>query len=241
MENNVETIGITIIYIVILLFIASAIARFVIGFIKDGKIEKKCDLVLENANKEYKEFIEYFKSQSILKDTKVYYRIESMINKVEKQFTPKFLETPEETLERYSDAYKNLVTVIEKLKDRIERVKTDISYNISHWYKDEEFLPFFFVLEDIDNGYKTYCHSTNLHFVNDSQDVIGHIFDHENNYNYLMTISPREYKILPMTKNEFYNKYLLNRINIMKFTDFRQKNEYEKYLIEEFNKHNKDE
>lgn len=237
-----EEIGLGIVCTLALLLIFYWIGKFIITCIRDEKFIKKADLVYKNAENEYNKFIEFLKSQELLKDSYSYFFIEKEIKRFfNGNFEPKILEDAEETLERYNSGYNFIMSVIYDFKNKIERIKVDISYNISHWYKDINLIPAFFVLESIYDGDKTYCYSTNLQFKEESQDIISYVFTDKNKYGYLKTISPKEYKILPMTKNDFYNKYLNSRINLMNFSDFRKYFDYKTALINEFNKNFKNE
>ena len=236
MEKN-EVIGLTIVCLVFLGTIIFWITKFIVDLYKDGKYEKEYETIYAAAKKICDDFTVYLNSQDILINTPAYTQLKAqLLAAFNKEFEPVIMEDAEDTLERYKYGYIAITTVRDILVEEVKKIKARISYSEHHWYTKEEELPIFFVLESTFSGKKFYCHSTNLQFVKDSQNIIGHIFDHEIEYGKLKTITPKEYKILPMTKNEFYDKYLLNRINIMNFTDYREKNEYEKYLIEEFNK-----
>ena len=237
-----EEIGLGIVCTVALLFIFYGIGKFIITCIRDEKFIKKADLVYKNAENEYNKFIEFLKSQELLKESISYFFIEKCVkDNFISNFEPKILEDTEDTLERYNSGYNFLMSVIHDFKNKIERIKVDISYNISHWYKDINLIPVFFVLESIYDGDKTYCYSTNLHFKHESQDIVAYIFSDKNKNGYVKIISPKDYKILPMTKNDFYNKYLIGRINLMNYSDFRDYFSYKKDLINEFNKNFKNE
>lgn len=244
MENisNGGAICLTVLFSILIVYILYSIVKAIIWVKKENKYTKEYNLIHKNAENERDKFIKYINTQDILTNTNSYSQLVFKINHVfDKEFEYKICEDSENKLERFKDGYNALIFVKNELINKVEEIKASISYNINHWYTEGDNLPEFFVLENIFNGDKTYCHSTNLHFNNDSKDIIGHIFDHIHDKCYLISISAKDYKILPMNKKEFYNKYLLSRINIMNFVDFRKKNEYEKYLIEEFNKNYKNE
>ena len=232
-----EVIGMTIVFSIVLFSIFYTIIAFFTNLYKDKKYEKQYIKIFKNAQKEIDDFIKYLNSQDILFNTTAYTQLkERLLFTFDKEFEPVIMEDAKDTLERYKCAYDIIITIKKQLVQKVEEIKEKIAYNTTHWYNNEEKLPEFFVLESIFSGKKTYCHSTNLHFLGDTQDIIGHIFDHECEYGKLKTISPKDYKISPMNEKEFYDCYLINRINVMNFTFYNQKNEYEKGLIDEFNK-----
>lgn len=244
-KNNImetEKIGLGIVCTLFLLFFFYIIGKFIYSIIKDEKYSRKAELVFKNANKDYNNFMEFLNSQELLKDSKAYYYFEKVIRTFfENEFlSPKMLEDGKERLERYTDSYKTLNSIINEYQNEIERIKVDISYNISHWVEDIREIPVFFVLESIFDNDKTFCHSPNLQFKKDSQDIIAYVFTDKNKNGYVRTISPKNHKIFPMTKNEFYNKYLISRINLMNFSDFKEYSKYKYDLTKEFFKNYKE-
>ena len=65
-----EEIGLGIVCTLALLFIFYGIGKFIITCIRDEKFIKKADLVYKNAENEYNKFIEFLKTQVLLKDSK---------------------------------------------------------------------------------------------------------------------------------------------------------------------------
>ena len=79
----------------LLLFIFYGIGKFIITCIRDEKFIKKADLVYKNAENEYNKFIEFLKTQVLLKDSKYYYFLSRNVkDNFISNFDLKFLKIP---------------------------------------------------------------------------------------------------------------------------------------------------
>lgn len=237
---NNESIGLGIVFSVILIWIIGFVIKVVYNHIKDEKSLYEANIIKQNVLKAYNEFKDKMFLTALNEINWYYYVINEIETVINNEFQEKIMENGDEVLERYRTSYKPLMEYIDKCHKDSKVIKTEISYNISHWYKSLDDVPVFFVLENIGGiGENLYCHSSNLRFEENSNNLIGIVFSNKKTRGVLMTISPKNYKMRPMSQYEFYNKYLLSRQNILDFYDIRKSISYENYLKEEFLKNNK--
>lgn len=223
----------------ILLFLIWLI-RSIIDVNKHRKAYKECkhyESKIEDINKNFKTLMNsvellrygdwYYYKQNIFKTT-----YEHTIT-VDDLFDSVF-----ENLKKLIDKYNELHMFYQNTKAEIDKIKASISYNISHWYKKEDKLPVFFVLESVGDIYiPLYCHSTNLRW-NKNGNIEGVVYFSKIKDGVIQEITPRDYWVRPMNKDEFENEYLLKRLETMEFSDVRNSVSYENYLKNEFNKQN---
>ena len=215
-----------------------------IGIYNKNKKQKKINAVLKKAQDLFDDFLITVK-HSVLKgdycmaDTVWFSYVEKSLTEKMDNFSLHFLEDDDEVLERYTEVYNELENSIKIYYNELNTLRKVILENEDRWFTDEINMPFFFVLTPIDNiSYEIYCYSHNLRFKDEYKyDLVGYIFTSDTKYGYVKYISPKDYLIRSMTKDEF-EVYLLGRLNVSDFTDIRVSIEYEKFLRDKFNTNN---
>lgn len=167
------------------------------------------------------------------------HRVEIVYNLYSDENTDNLFESIEDKWNRYNNMYNDVKRIVNELTESLLVVKLEIMVNKKKWFTDESVLPNFFVLKCIGELQDDlYCYSTNLHFntLKNNMDIVGFVYDNENADGRYLRISPYEYKIVPMNRNEFENNYLPCRLHRMGFRDARESVKYEKWLRGEFDK-----
>lgn len=224
--------------ILVVVGITLVIFWFIFLFVRYKNRLKAIDEVHSKAIGSVKIFSNYLNSLDVINDSFWKNRVISEVSSMLKNFEPNLFEHDDEILERYQRHYKEINVLVNKYLAELNDIEKKIVKNKDIWFKDDEHIPFFFVLKPIDNISSIfYCHSTNLHIKDKDTGLLsGIIFDSVKKRGYKYDISPKNYIVEYMTEDEFEGIYLPNRVDVCGFSDIRESNEYIKFLREEFKK-----
>ena len=219
------------------------IIKAIVKMRKQMKIETEAYKFRDDADAIIKNFKQMIDNDIEMKDT---YWATCAINRLDSNYklysdenTDALFEGIEDKWNRYNNMYNDVKRTADELFESLLVVKLEINVNKKKWFTDESVLPNLFVLKCIgDLQDDLYCYSTNLHFdtLKNDMDIVGFVYDNEHADGRYLRISPYEYKIAPMSRNDFENNYLPCRLHRMGFSDARESIKYEEWLRCEFDK-----
>jgi hypothetical protein len=197
--------------------------------------EELVETRINDCKKEYDNFVEKYSNDPILSKSNWFgikkRYLKRFLDKMDDENVFLFAFEVSEKLDLVTEDFFTMVEIISNIEKEVEDVKTNIIESIKKFelYKNND-IPKFFVIESLTSNEKYYCFSTNLKINEKTLDICGLVFYSSVKEGYFKTFSPYNVKIRKMTKEEFDNEYLPNRLTNMKFDGDIQASMYENYL-----------
>lgn len=212
--------------------------------IKEKKLESEHDLT----NEQYREFLvgiirqkaqaateELFKKvDEVDKNLRAYYYVLNLIGQINRldsnislmEFcTSELMEKEKEIYSLKENIAKQIETLGEKAKENKEKLK--------EWC--ENGVPLFMTLTNLGIDNKRYCMCYEFNKCDDDT-YSAYVFDNIEQKGYVKEFKYYEYSISKMTKKEFENHYLMNRLRLQGFKYETDAIEYDNNLRQLFNK-----
>jgi hypothetical protein len=197
--------------------------------------EELVETRINDCKKEYDNFVEKYSNDPILSksnwfEIKKRY-LKRFLDKIDDENVFYFAFEISEKLDLVTEDFFTIVEIIANIENEVEDVKNNIIESIKEFelYKNND-IPKFFVIESLISKDKHYCFSTNLKINEKTLEISGLVFYSSVKEGCFKTFSPYNVKIRKMTKEEFDNEYLPNRLTNMKFDGDIQASMYENYL-----------
>lgn len=138
--------------------------------------------------------------------------------------------------EKYKRLKRILDEKIEEIKNQINDIINEISYNEDNWVKDIDKFPKFFVALSVGGIKHThYCYCDDMKFYHDTKELKGTVFSNLWATGRTLRFSPKDWGIRPMSQYEFDNIFLPDVLNNNEFKSIEEMRDYSRYLKIRFN------
>lgn len=140
---------------------------------------------------------------------------------------------PDEDYEWYEKQEKELRSLFNEFYLNLNKIKDEVLNNKKTWYNTLLNLNNFFVAVPIGSNEEFFCYTTKI-FVNKDGNLETIVFTERDKSGKKTIITPYTHKLRNMSLFEFENKFIMDRMNVMKFNNEKKALEYYEYMINKF-------
>jgi hypothetical protein len=141
---------------------------------------------------------------------------------------------PDKDYEWYEKQEKELRSLFNEFYLNLNKIKDEVLNNKKTWYNTLLNLDNFFVAIPIGSNEEFYCFTTKIN-INEYNNLETIVFTEREKSGKKNIITPYTHKLRNMTKSEFDNKFIMDRMNVMNFNNEKKALEYYEYMINKFN------
>lgn len=210
-------------------------------FFKKRKIEKEINALIDKTDKIFDTiFLEIEEKYPEIRKNVLYdlirierYNFENFKLKLPLEIEYGFID---DILDETIKIVNSTETEIIKFHDSFETVIKNIKENKDKWFKNNEEIPFFFVKKPINwtDSIDNLMYSPNL-YLSDDGTISGTVFTTDCCLSKKMEFVPENDIIIPMSSDDF-EKYLRQRLDILRFKTEKETQEYINYLMHTWEK-----